>query len=101
MEDTESITAVPTKRILKGLRRNYERSEEVNRRQRKKRYKARYGYAKAEEAKVQCMIRETIKYAEDAIDRAEKERTRRTYASFLGSIRTRRRNKARWWKRTR
>ncbi len=72
----------------------------MNRRQKKKKYKARHGYAKAEEAKVQCLIRETIQYAEDTIDQAEKERTRRTYASFLGSITPRRRNKARWWKQT-
>lgn len=44
----------------------------MNRRQKKKKYKARHGYAKAEEAKVQCLIRETIQYAEDAIDQAEK-----------------------------
>lgn len=72
----------------------------MNRRQKKKKYKVRHGYAKAEEAKVQCLIRETIQYAEDATDQAEKEHTRRTYASFLSSITPRRRNKARWWKQT-
>lgn len=51
----------------------------MNRRQKKKKYKARHGYAKTEETKVQCLIRETIQYAEDAIDQAKK----RTHTPYI------------------
>lgn len=67
-------------------------------RQKKKRYKQQHGYNPAEEAQIQQLISETIRYTEQRLEQDEKDRLNRTYAGFLKSIKQRPRSKH-WWRR--
>lgn len=70
----------------------------MNARQRKKRYKQQHGYNPGEAERIQQLISVTIRYTEQRLEQAEKERLRRTYSGFLENIKSRR--KAGWrWKR--
>lgn len=73
----------------------------MNNRQKKKQYCKQHGYNPGEEKRIQQLIGETIRYTEQRLEQAEKDRLNRTYSGFLESIKQRPRSKARWWRRKR